>query len=212
MSAGSARRDPLRGARRLVPGRVGVEDDLLGPGEPRAERLRRGGVADAQRDLRQVCLGPALVAQQHVVVGDHMAAVVGPAAQPGRGLGEDRPSRRGGEARRSARPRPAPCPGRTRSPRARARRRWPARPPRTPAAPTPRPTACRPAGRPSRRRRGPPARARAARAAGSSGARAPGARRRPWPTRGTRARGGRRRPSRPGSWLPTSTNHFAAEP
>ena len=52
--------------------------------------------------------------------------------------------------------------------------------------------------------------ARAARAAGSSGARARGARPRPSPRRGRRASGGRRRLSRPGSWLPTSTNHFAS--
>ncbi len=89
--------DPLRRARRLVPGQMRIEHELLGAREPCAQRLRRRRVADADGEPGEMSVGPSLVAQQHVVVRDDLAAVMSAAAQSRGGLGEDRPAGRGGE-------------------------------------------------------------------------------------------------------------------
>ena len=73
--------------------RGGRSTTCSAPGQPGAQRLGGGRVADPQHQLRGVGGGEARVAQQHVVVGHHVAQVVGAAAQPGRRLGQHRPAR-----------------------------------------------------------------------------------------------------------------------
>ena len=106
VAAGSACRSSSADARRLVPGAVGIEDDLRRARQPGAQRLRGGRVADAQHEVGHVLGREALAAQQHVVVGDHVRAVVRAAAQAGGRLGEQRPAERGGQARASGSRRP----------------------------------------------------------------------------------------------------------
>ena len=141
--------------------------------------------------------GPARRPQQHVVVGDHVRAVVRPAAHARTSappapasrppppaarpaaIGPGSPSARR-RSRRAATPRPL---GELARPASRSGRAS------VLAHPHPRrPVRRAPASRP--RRAAPSAPARAARAAGSSGAPARAARRRRSPTRGRRARGG----------------------
>ena len=163
------------------------------------------------------CGGEALGAKQHVVVGDHVRAVVGAAAYAGGRLGQHRPAGLRGQPGHAARPPARPSGPQTIAPRgargdalgqlvhvvgvrsARVLAQLDPGPSVRPALPV--------GGVELLRRRAP-----AARAAGSSGAPGPG---RP-PTAVQNARQARARwwtaESRPGSWLPTSTNHLAAEP
>ena len=65
----------------LVPGRVRIDHDLARLRQPGAQRLGGGRVADAAARGRGAwSLREARAAQQHVVVGDHVRAVVRPAA------------------------------------------------------------------------------------------------------------------------------------
>ena len=79
-------------AGRLVPAAVGVDDDLVGAriGQPGAQRLAGRHLAEAQDEVGRGRSREALVAQQQVVGGDDVGAVVRPAAQLRGRLGEDR--------------------------------------------------------------------------------------------------------------------------
>ena len=81
-----------RPASRLVPVAERVDDDLLGarPGQPGAQRLARRQLAEAQHEVRRGGSAEPLVAQQQVVGGDDVRAVVGAAADLRGRLGEDR--------------------------------------------------------------------------------------------------------------------------
>ena len=90
----------------VVPGSVGVEHHLWHARQPGPQRLRGGRVAHAQHQVGRVRRREALVAQQHVVVGDHVRAVVLAAAHAGGGLGQHRPAGWRPRAGPRARPRP----------------------------------------------------------------------------------------------------------
>ena len=138
------------------------------PREPRAQRLGHGRLPDPQHALGTVLLGERAGAQEHVVVGHHVRAVVRPAAHARGRVGQQRPAEGGGQprdrlrhghgrlaaddhpARRAAQPlaqRPSPS--------------------GAPAARSTRSTAARRRGPASRTPRAPRAPGRAARAAGS---------------------------------------------
>ncbi len=87
-----AAKQQLGSAGGLVPGGVGVEDDLRRLCRPGPQRLGCGHVAHAQQQAGRVLVGEALDAQQHVVVGHHVGAVVRAAAHAGGRLGEQRPA------------------------------------------------------------------------------------------------------------------------
>ena len=122
-----------------------------------AKRLRRRHVADAEHEARRVLGGERLDAQQHVVVRDHVRAVVVAASHARGGLRQDRPAGLGGQARGGVRDRLG---GRGRRRSARAARRRCARRRRGrrrsgghSRARGARSRACRPGGPPSPRRR-----------------------------------------------------------
>ena len=176
--------------------------------DKRAQRLRRGHVADPQHEAGRVrSRAKSLDAEQHVVVGDHVRAVVVAAAHARGRLGEHRPAGLRGEAggglgdvlggrarRRSPRAARRRC-ARPRRGRRRSGARWRARAARSRAV----------------RRRGP------AQSVGSSSSRlgrerlaqrevevhrARAGRRRPSSRRGRRARGGGWRSRGPGRGCP----------
>ena len=85
-------KDRRRTPGRLVPATGRVDDDLIGAArlEPLAQRLRGRQLAEAQHQLRHGVARPVLVAQQRVVGGDDVGAVVGAEAHLRGRLGEDR--------------------------------------------------------------------------------------------------------------------------
>ena len=213
---GGAADHQRRLARGVVPALVRVHHDLLRSREPGPQRLRHGRLAHAQHQSGRCSRGERLGAQQHVVVGHHVRAVVRPAAHTRGRVGQHRPAARGGQAghrlgHRSSvgvaahdhAARATPVQARAPGPRGRARRR----------AGSPRSTGARRGAPPNPPRRAP-------RPPGASGSRSGKLRcTGPGPAtdgggqrRGTPARGGARRWRAPGSWLPTSTNHLAARP
>ena len=98
--AGVGAQDRRRAPARLVPAAGRVDHDLVGSGgrDPGPQRLARRHLAETQDQVGPDALGEALVPEQEVVGGDHMRAVVRPAAQLRGGLGEQREARRLGEA------------------------------------------------------------------------------------------------------------------
>ena len=98
-SVGSARRIAAARFGRLVPAAVGVDDDLVGAArrQPGAQRLAGRHLAEAQDEVGDDRAGEALVAQQQVVGGDDVGAVVRAAAQLRGRLGEDREAGGAGE-------------------------------------------------------------------------------------------------------------------
>ena len=209
--AGSARRGASARARR----RAGRSPPAARPATQARSGFEVGMSPTRSTSSGRVALGEALDAQQHVVVGDHVRAVVAAAAHARGRLGEQRPAARRRPGAPPARPPRSAVGPQTIAPRgggiraaSAARRR------RAGAACSRSSVQGRPSGAalPVGRRRAPRARARAARAAGSSGARAPAARRPRSSRRGRRARGGGSRSRGPGSWVPTSTNHLTALP
>ena len=88
-----------RPAGRLVPAAERVDDDLVGAGvgEPGAQRLAGRHLAEAQDQVGVDAARELLVAQQEVVGGDDVGAVVRAAAQLRGRLGEDREAGGAGE-------------------------------------------------------------------------------------------------------------------
>ena len=91
--------DQARLARGLVPSQPRVHHRLVGTGKPRAERLGHGRLPDPQHALGTVLLGERPGAQENVVVGDHVRAVVRPAADARGRVCQQRPAEGGGQPR-----------------------------------------------------------------------------------------------------------------
>ena len=75
-----------------------IDDDLRRRGHKRPQRLRRGHVAHPQHEARRLLAREVLHAEEHVVVGDHVSAIVVAASHPRGRFREDRPAGLLGEA------------------------------------------------------------------------------------------------------------------